>query len=89
MSPGEQVALYEKVRKKYPDRSTQWASGYVHGVADEGERAGPASIYCRASDAYALGYRSGFADARGDDIRDKRWVPQGWKIRFEWWRRYR
>ena len=42
MNPAEQEALFLKVRERFPDFTARWASGYVHGVVDEGEMAMPA-----------------------------------------------
>jgi len=90
MNPAEQEALFLKVRERFPDFTARWASGYVHGVVDEGEMAMPPREYRKRLDHYAEGYLRGFMDARGEDCLGRRWArkyryTQGVDLAFRWW----
>lgn len=86
MNPAEQAKLFKKVRRKFRRNSERWASGYVHGVVDEGLHCRPDKDYWTNSgiDKYAAGYMQGFTDALGTDALKESWYP-GTRIRFRWW----
>ena len=67
MTPSQQEQLFAAVRKARPYRPVRWASGYVHGVADQELDRPPNSAYLclrfRARYPYGWGYFLGYADA--------------------------
>jgi hypothetical protein len=77
MTPSEQEALFIQLRRRFPDWSSTFTSGYVHGASDEGDRRQPRKGYlgaARRHDEYALGYIVGFAIRRGIDAEQERWL---------------
>lgn len=92
----EQIALFERVRKRFRRWSKRKCSGYVHGIMDESNRAKPQP--CVASclpDEYYVAYVYGFVDARGPDATCEEWYTidpryrtvglATFKLDYRWW----
>ena len=61
-----QERLYAVFRRLWPELRAAFASGWVHGAANaiDGQLLNP--VYLAGTDAYALGYRQGYADLTTD-----------------------
>ena len=73
MTHAEQEALFATLRATHTDWSTQFVSGYVAGVVDEGIKTRPSSSLIHRRDQYAVGYLVGFAVHRGSDVEEAGW----------------
>ena len=76
MTPKEQDELYQTMRATFPAWTFRFTSGYVHGRNDEPEQGQPDAVYVEADDDYALGYKTGFAVARGADADIEPWFER-------------
>lgn len=93
MTHTEQERLFQKIRKRFPRRSAEWCSGYLHGITDESELGRPVpdlhyrakALIDPAGNTYACGYSMGFIDSYGSDA-DNSWgnglITSGY---WRWW----
>lgn len=77
MTAVEQEKYFLKLRAAHPGWTSEFTSGYVHGVQDEAERPTPQQVYSRSRsisrDGYRRGYLFGFIMHRGSDVEMARW----------------
>ena len=94
MTEQEQIALFERVQKRFRRWSKRKCSGYVHGIVDEGSIPIPqADMLNNRQDEYNVCYVYGFIDARGPDVLSESWfklhpVISGCGISYpdyRWW----
>ena len=92
MLPKNQLELFEFVKRRFKNWSSNRTSGYVHGVADGYNRTEPQQIYIhkfKKKSEYAIGYIYGFIDCYGADALMTEWSRQleisEKSLEYRWW----